>query len=174
MLPVMTSLPIAADYSAKAGPAPEGAPRRTGEGLGLVTRALPLLFLLGLLPLGGCGGSKLPPLVPVKGKVTVNDKPLAGGSVTLQSLDPQKAKELPPSIGQISESGDYEIRTEGKEGAPEGKYRAVVNPSMMPAPGTKKMEFPFDQKYSNLNTSTLALEVVPNAAPGAYDLKLTK
>jgi hypothetical protein len=126
-----------------------------------------LLFLIGLSPLG-CG-ERLPPLATVKGRVTVDKVILSSGQVSLVPVDP--ASKVPPSSGQIATDGTYEVFTGGKSGAPLGKYKIRVSPSMQ---NPSKEGPPFNAKYLDPNTSKLAFEVVENPAADQYDLKLTK
>ncbi len=131
------------------------------------------LLLTGLLVLSGCGGPVLPPLVPVEGKVTVDGQDLTSGQVVL--VFKEATPNAPPSVGQIESGGTYKVATGGKNGAPLGKYKILVNPPMLPpASGTGPPKIPFHKKYSKLETTPLAFEVVANPQPGAYDLKLTK
>ena len=136
----------------------------------------PLLLLLGLVTVAGCQqGSKLPPLGPVKGKVTVNGKPLTSGQVTVWSeRKAEKDEQLPTSSGKINSDGTYEIFTGGQAGAPLGPAKATVSPSME-TPGDKKgPKMDFNPIFTDLNQTTLRFTVVEKAAPGTYDLKLKK
>jgi len=123
----------------------------------------------------GCGGGdSLPPLHPVKGKVTLDKNPYtAGGTVTFH---PTEAKKLPAGVsapvGTIGADGSYELKTNGQPGAPEGGYKVTVSGTMLPGQG-KKMEFPFRQAYMIANTTPILIRV-PNANPGAYDIPLKK
>src|SRR5438045_3467653 len=98
--------------------------------------------------LAGCDNSpKLPPMAPVSGKVTMDSKPVTSGNVSLlpQSTDNKAGL----SAGQIGEDGSYTIFTAGKEGAPLGKYKVTVTPSMVPQSGAGGMpKATFNQKYS--------------------------
>src|SRR5579875_2419117 len=135
------------------------------------------LAALGLVP--GCG-KKLPSLTPVTGKVTVGGQPLTAGQVTLTpdagiAADKSETPTAGLSAGQIDSTGAYKIFTSGKPGAPPGKYKVTVTPSMVPSSGAKTAPaFGFDHKYANPRDTPLRIEVVPNAAPDAYDLKLSK
>jgi hypothetical protein len=134
-----------------------------------------LLVLLALFPLGGCGKSaNLPPLAPVKGKVTLDGAPVTSGQVTLIPLSLEKDKEAPPSTGQIGSNGEYEITTGGQAGAPLGQAKAFVSPSMVPQGGAKAPTGGWSPKYSDPTKTPLKFTVVEKAAPGTYDLKLTK
>jgi hypothetical protein len=134
------------------------------------------LALLGPLCLGGCKkGPDLPTLAPVKGTVTVDGKPVTSGRVVLNPENPEKGKEAALSAGKIESDGSYEIMTGGQPGAPLGPAKLVVTMETMSQPGAKgppKAEF--NLKYSDPTRSPLKYTVVENAAPGTYDLKLTK
>jgi hypothetical protein len=128
-----------------------------------------LCLLLGL----GCGGGSSPTLYPVSGKVTVDGAPLTGGNVTYVPFEgEQNVGKL--TNGQIDSNGNYTVSTDGRSGAPAGTFHAVVTPVMMPSGNSKAPPMPFNKKYREAKTTTMSIEVVPNAAPGAYDLKLTK
>jgi hypothetical protein len=132
------------------------------------------LLVLGLLPLGGCGGGSLPPLEPVKGKVTVDGTPITSGQVSLRPEKVDTEQKTPSSSGQIDAEGNYEIFTGGKRGAPAGTYVVSVSPSMVPPEGAKgRPKAPFSQLYQESSKSPLRL-TVPSTEPGAYDLKLKK
>ena len=133
-----------------------------------------VLFFTCLLPLGCSNEPALPPLAPVKGKVTVDGKALTAGNVTLHPINLDKAAKA-NSAGQIDASGNFEIFTGGKPGAPLNKYKIQVTPAMVPAEGGKGgMSSPFDSKYRDEKKTTLEFEVVDSPSEGRYDLKLTK
>jgi hypothetical protein len=141
-------------------------------------RARRLLFALlacgwAVLP-AGCGSKSGTPAVT--GKVTVAGKPLTTGSV---SFRPDKAKgNTSPHEpgGDIDAQGNYKLYTAGKEGAPPGWYKVVVvatEPLDPKNPYAPPRSF-LHSRYNSAETSGLAVQVVDNPAPGAYDLKLTR
>lgn len=119
----------------------------------------------------GCKGST-EKMAPVSGKVTVAGQPLSSGSVTLIPTSGESKAGL--MAGQIDSSGTYTIHTGGKDGAPLGKYKVKVDPSMVPSGDGKPPVAGFSHKYQDSQQTPLTIEVVENATPGAYDLKLTK
>lgn len=133
-----------------------------------------LLILLGLISLGCAPSETLPPLSMVKGKATLGGAPLTAGHVALhpQTVDPNI--KVPLSAGQIDGSGNYEIFTGGKPGAPLGKYKVVVTPSMVPMQGGGTPPEAPPQKYMSDTETPLSIEVVPSPSEGQYDLKLSK
>jgi hypothetical protein len=121
----------------------------------------------------GCDGKPNVATLPVSGKVTVDDKPVTSGQVTLQPLA-EKPQGVGLSAGTIGSDGTYTISTAGKPGAPAGKYKVTVTPSMMPTGGNAPPAPPFNAKYTDPAKTTLEIEVRENAPAGAYDLKLEK
>jgi len=129
------------------------------------------LFLLAAVTTGcGSGSEKL---ATVAGKVTVDGAPVTAGQVSYIPLAENKTK-TGMSAGTISSSGEYKIFTSGKEGAPIGKYKVIVTPSMVPSGSGGMPATPFNNAYSREDTTTLSMEVMASAPPGHYDLKLTK
>lgn len=142
-----------------------------------------LVVLLGVCFAPGCGNKVS--LTPVSGKVTVDGTPITAGQVSLipDVLNPNderaKGQTVAPtaglSSGTINSDGTYKIFTAGKEGAPLGKYKVNVTPSMMPSGDPKAAPASgFNRKFSDPQNSPLRIEVTASPAAGAYDLKLTK
>ena len=123
-----------------------------------------------LLALVGCsGGDTVPPLSPVKGSVTVDGKPVTSGAVTFYPVAADPNHRYASPTGQIDSAGTYELFTSGQPGAPAGKYKVTVNPSMVPTQGAKSLpKAPFDEKYRQEKKTPLQVDV-PAAS---YDLKL--
>jgi hypothetical protein len=144
------------------------------------------LALLFLLALAGCDSDpyRLGKTAPVRGRATVGDVPLHHGIVTFQP-DATRGNASPhqPSAS-IDENGYYDLFTVGKSAAPLGHYKVIVMAYETDADIAKRAKSPgetgrkaqrlVDRKYESPNTTPLVIEVVENAPPGAYDLKLTK
>jgi len=138
----------------------------------LLSRLFPAALLVSTCLVLGCG-DKLA-LVPVSGKVTTDGTPVTAGQISLHNTaDVKGEKPVPPSGGTIDSSGNYTVYTGGKPGAPVGKYKVTVNPSMVPTGGTKAPSVPFNQRYQDSKRTTLEIDVTASAAAGAYDLKMT-
>jgi hypothetical protein len=141
-------------------------------------RRLAPVALCALLALG-CT-KQGPPLAPVKGKVTVDNQAVTSGHVSLVPVQEgsgtagMSSGSGGLSAGIIDSSGNYTIFTGGKEGAPLGKYKVTVNPTMVPAGDKGTPARPYNEKFSNARTTTIEIEVVANPDSGRYDLKLTK
>jgi hypothetical protein len=122
----------------------------------------------------GCSGSKLPPLVPVTGTVTVNGQPVAGAQVLLW---PQWAGAPPMQCYATTDSsGNFKILTDGREGAPVGNYKVTVSPGpgmMVPPPDPKKPPaMPFELKYTNVKETDKRINVEEGG--GNFVITLTK
>lgn len=134
----------------------------------------------------GCG-KKGPKLYPVEGKVTSGGTPVTTGVVTLHPQN-KEMKERP--IANISPEGTYKVTTNGKEGAPLGRYTVTVSTMVppgadVPPPSGKPVQkdkgsrptgatVPVNPRYLSPDSSKLTIEVVENPQSGAYDLKLVR
>jgi hypothetical protein len=138
------------------------------KGMRLRVSDIALVSLAGaLVATGGCSnGASIGPCVPVEGKVTLGAKPLVGGTVTFVPAEGQSNGPRPE--GQIDAQGLYALKTGEKQGAPPGRYRAVVTISGL----DKAQNAEFNPLYSHWDKSPLVIPVTENAAAGAYDLKL--
>jgi hypothetical protein len=125
--------------------------------------------------LTGCGkeGPALGQLAPVSGKVTVDGKPVTAGQVSLVPIDASTQTGGSASAGSIDATGGYVINTAGKNGAPIGRYKVTVTPSMVPTGDNKMPTMPFNSKFTDPAKTTLIINVEANPPSGAYDLKLT-
>ncbi|MBA4065513.1 MAG: hypothetical protein C0501_17715 [Isosphaera sp.] len=112
-------------------------------GLGATLVALP----------GGC--SRGPDAVPaaVRGTVTFQGRPLAGGLVVL-SPDPDRGGSGKPARGDVGPDGRYELRLNGEAAIPPGWYRVAVAAAPGPAAGPA-----FPAKLARPDLSGLVREV---------------
>lgn len=131
------------------------------------------VLTMGLVLLSGCGrgpGNR----VPVKGVVTFDARPLAGGTVIF-SPDAKKgntSKDEPR--GKIDEQGRFEMLLHGQPGVPVGWYKVAVASVKGNGLGVKPT-YLVPQSYANPLTSGLGpIEVVRDPAPEAYDIKLAR
>lgn len=119
----------------------------------------------------GCGGPPAVATVPVSGKVTLEGQPVSSGLVSFAAADDKVGAGL--CTGIIGADGEYKISSDGKPGAPLGKYKVTVTPSMTRTRGDFPSP-PFNARYMSSKSTPLVIEVVSNPAAGAYDLKLKK
>ncbi|HEX6961100.1 MAG TPA: hypothetical protein VF175_04485 [Lacipirellula sp.] len=120
----------------------------------------------------GCGEPG-PELIPVSGKVTIDGKPAAEGSVMfISTVNP-----MTKLIGSIESDGTYSVITQRKPGAPAGEYRVTVFVTETPKDSNGNYNgLPrtlSDKKFSNPNLTPLKVEVKAEAPAGAYDLAVT-
>jgi hypothetical protein len=130
-----------------------------------------LLVLCSTCLAAGCtDGPKLPPLVPVAGKVTVGGETAKGGQVALVPTQKGTLPDGAMALGTIDSSGNYSIMTNGQAGAPAGQYKVVVTPPMMPSPDGKSMEQL--KIYQNYSANKTDLNITVQANGGSYNLDL--
>jgi hypothetical protein len=111
-------------------------------------------------------------MAPVQGKITINGTPMTAGNVVFQRADGTgDGAEGLLSAGQIDSSGNYTINTGGKSGAPLGKYKVAVTPSMVPTEGGAAAPA-YDTKYKTHGSSPLEVDVIESPEPGRYDFDL--
>lgn len=133
----------------------------------------PVLCICALLTVPGCGSRFKP--VPVSGMVMVDGQPLTHFRVSFVP-DTVKGNNTPVAcMAPIDEQGHYDLRTtavksaDGGRGAPLGWYKVVL---LTGAPGDPECDV--DPIFTDPNRTPLSIEVVDNAEPGHYDLKLTR
>jgi hypothetical protein len=103
----------------------------------------------------------------VKGKVTVEGTPLPDGTVSFYLIDRDPNTTFPVPSGTIEADGSYKLDTQGRTGAPLGKYRVVLDRG-----DNKKVWRQVHEIYLYPKKSPLEIEVTENKPEGAYDLKL--
>ena len=95
-----------------------------------------LLLLAGTVTLSACSNSfdNHPPVYPVKGKVSVNGKPLTGGTIIFEyagegSDAPKASPEGPFRVtGKIDNEGTFNlVAYVGSEGVPAGNYKVGIS-----------------------------------------------
>jgi hypothetical protein len=138
-----------------------------------------ILFIC-LVP--SCGDSSgVGKTFPVSGSVTLGDEPLAAESaVVLFKPDVSRGNSSPfEPTGNVDKDGHYSLSTKGKRGAPPGWYKVIVTAvgSSVEYPKGPKQGHPHPRslvpaRYGQAKTTDLAVEVVPEPAPGAYDIHL--
>lgn len=128
---------------------------------------------LSLVMLAGCGSSG-PPLIAVKGKVTIDGKSASEGGVVFRDVN----NSMVQLIGAVEPDGSYSMMYNRRPGVPAGKYRVTVlvtetkkGPSGNPTGLPRTLSNP---KFSDPNKTPLEIEVKEGAPPEAYDLAVTK
>jgi hypothetical protein len=127
--------------------------------------------------LSGCGTGGRDKLIPVAGKVTLAGQPLTTGNVTFRPDAANGNLTLHHPTGKIDATGNYQLYTSGKPGAPPGWYRVVIfahesgEDGRGVHPGSRSLVPP---KYNSEQTTDLVVQVVEGAAPDHYNLALVK
>jgi hypothetical protein len=144
------------------------------------------LRLASLLPVTlalGCGQSEIGPTYPVRGTLRLNGTPLTAKSTTIlfkPDVSRGNNSTYVPS-GTVDDAGRYRLTTRGVAGAPPGWYKVIVtafSATREHPESTRRRQLQvaslLPPKYGQADTTPLAVEVVANPPPGAYDLKLSK
>jgi hypothetical protein len=154
----------------------------------LRVRFLYLACACGLTLLAGCPSSGSTKLVPAEGKVTLNNRPLSSGTLTFVPADGKAALPTGNPTGDIQSDGSYKLSTGGKPGAPVGKYKVTVIPTLAkseagdpsnmaggkagpPKPTAGPMTSMIPQKYDSAVASDITIEVT--ASTKDYPINLT-
>lgn len=124
----------------------------------------------------GCQPKPVETLFPVTGHITLDGQPLGSGSLTLRSDGPDVNWQQP--TGMVEESGKYRVFTNGREGAPPGRYRVIafVTENARLEAGAARPGLPqslIPARYNDPRQTPLRLEVVAQPTANAYDLELT-
>lgn len=119
---------------------------------------------LALTLLPGCSDSP-EKTYPVRGVVTVDGKPLEGGSVLFESVEPGSSGRRYTARASIDPQGRYRLTTfRTHDGAMAGRHRAVVLPDRSQAtddPNAPPLPITVPPRYSTLETTDLEYEVQP-------------
>lgn len=95
--------------------------------------------------LAGCGGGDNFTTAPVYGTVTLNGKPVTGGTIMLTPINEGESKMSGKgAAGTVQEDGSFELTTyETGDGAVVGKHRvSYIAPRLPPAPAPAEGQIP--------------------------------
>jgi hypothetical protein len=146
---------------------------------------------LAILPWVGILGCETPPpeedtpdlgkLVPVRGTVTVNGKPLSGVVVTFLPA------QWVASNGETKADGTYSLETARRPGAFPGEYKVAVSylvstdgkpqglgprSALVPPPAMATAKEKFPPEYSDLGRTSLKASVPPEGGTIDFDVKI--
>lgn len=108
---------------------------------------------------GGCGSKAPPGPATVRGKVTFNGQPVAGGLV-LFTPDPHRGGRGKPARGETGPDGAFSLRLDAATHIPAGWYRVSILPApAVPDPASEAAPFP--PKLARPDQSGLEREVKP-------------
>jgi len=131
--------------------------------------ALRFTILIAVLACAGCGPGG-PSLIPVEGKITADNEPLAKGSLAFHP-DAAKSNTSKKTGAADIKDGSYILYTDGRPGAPAGWYKVTVVST--PEPDNTKptaVKSFVASKYANPKSTDLSVEVKPG---GSYELKVS-
>jgi len=140
------------------------------------------LMTLVLLATGGCGGEKSD-MVPIRGEVIYEGKPVTQGQVVYLPKNPQTGRQ---SSGPIKPDGTFVMTTQkGGDGVKFGEYEIVVfgygtdpgdgatSREAVESARKKAPKSVIPTKYSSRGASGLS-DTVDSSHPGTKRLELTK
>ena len=134
----------------------------------------------------GCGKPKPPPIVAVKGRITINEAPLGSARIRFMPTFPGFGAEV-IAEGVSDKDGGYSLTCSGSSGACVGTHRVVVEEGPLPPgasgeSGEAQMKMtrylqsltnrPIPPQYGSIASTPLTVEVKADATD--YDLKLTR
>jgi hypothetical protein len=126
----------------------------------------------GLVIVMGCNSDPRGKLYPVSGKITLADGKLLppnGRVVFVPIQDDPNAPALANSVGPVGEDGSYTLSTNGKPGAPRGKYRVGLADGKR---GNKAWSVVPRKYMVKSKENPLEVEVEANKPEGGYDFQL--
>jgi hypothetical protein len=138
-----------------------------------------VILLLAVIAAEGCRHRHWRLLGTVHGRVTLQGKPVAAGTITFDNSAEGVA--LSASIGP---DGSYRMKSYEGDGLPVGKYRVTILPQPFvvhhrtpfdpppPAPATPTELADIPQKYRDADTTSLTAAVAPGEN-GPFDFNLT-
>lgn len=109
---------------------------------------------------GGCG-SKTPAPGPatVRGKMTLNGQPVAGGLVVF-TPDAQRGGRGKPAVAETGTDGGFSLQLDGSAHIPPGWYRvSLAPPPVIPDPAAASQSPAFPAKLARPDLSGLEREV---------------
>ncbi len=123
----------------------------------------------------GCGSKR----IPVSGTITLDGQPIDGGELVF-TPDVAKGNTSPVVCRSPIKEGRYDLETnavtrrESGSGVPPGWYKITFRQLEESSKKHKIAVINVNDKFRNVDTTPLAVEVKDNPEPGAYDFKMTK
>jgi hypothetical protein len=109
---------------------------------------------------GGCGAKKTPPgPATVRGKVTFNGQPVAGGLVVF-TPDPNRGGSGKPAFAETAADGAFQLKLDNSTQIPPGWYRVSLAPApVIPDPLAASQSPVFPARLARPDLSGLEREV---------------
>jgi hypothetical protein len=144
---------------------------------GAAPRLIAAGLLVGsLLAAAGCGGKGVK-LVPVDGRVYLDDQPIQAGETltgyVVFHADPAKGNASQEHVqGEIGPDGTYRLMVRDRDGAPPGWYKVTVDVARTNPKDPYDYKRQVADRFLEKDRSGLAVEVVEDPEPGRYDLRV--
>ncbi len=135
----------------------------------------PLLHGIGTIAIACCGCS-VDNHVPVSGRLLIDGTPFKPEADTNVAINFYATGGSSYGVGTVSETGEYTVTCNGKPGLPPGEYIVTVTitkPTNPKDPYSEPVTL-IPQHYSDKSQGKIKIQVQPNAAPGSYDLNVTR
>lgn len=121
------------------------------------------VFVVSLLIVAGCGERSS----TVTGRVTLDGRPLAGGTDVRAMIQFAPEKGGPTAVGTLDGNGEYQLSSGSNQGLPPGSYYVTVSASQLlrgPNPGDPASGRPITpRRYANAKESGLSADVKPGS-----------
>ena len=108
--------------------------------------------------MGGCGSSAPGGIATVRGRVTFQGQPLAGGLIVF-APDPDRGAPGRPARGEIGPDGAFQLQLSGSPAIPPGWYRVAIAPAPTSGPRAPDGAPEFPLPLSRPDHSGLVREV---------------
>lgn len=107
---------------------------------------------------GGCSRKSATSTATVRGKVTYQGEPLAGGLIVF-AADLERGAASKPAQGELAPDGSFQLTQAGATAIRPGWYRVAFAPAPQYAPGSLRDRVPFPLDLSRPDRSNVAREV---------------
>ena len=124
----------------------------------LVAVAALVLGALFIAVPGGCSRKSASAITTVRGKVTYEGEPLAGGLIVF-APDPDRGASGKSAQGELSADGSFQLTQAGEPAIQPGWYRVAIAPAPQYAPGSLRDRVPFPLDLSRPDRSKVVREV---------------
>lgn len=107
---------------------------------------------------GGCSRKSASSITTVRGKVTYEGEPLAGGLIVF-APDPDRGTSGKPAQSELAADGSFQLTQAGEAAIQPGWYRVAIAPAPLFAPGSLRDRVPFPLDLSRPDRSKVFREV---------------
>jgi len=107
---------------------------------------------------GGCSRKTAPSPATVRGKVTYEGEPLAGGLIVF-APDPERGASGKHAQSELAADGSFQLSQAGESSIQPGWYRVAIAPAPQFTPGSLRDRIPFPLDLSRPDRSKVVREV---------------